>query len=449
MKRCVALFMGAIVLISCIFSGCGKHPVEPPTDLVKEPTEGPADENTLSVYVVQTDALYTDALNSFQEQTQDVALDVTTFHSCEAMFDVMHAELQSGGGPDVVLYNSMQGETDGYKLAKSGMFLPLEDFIGQLDPAVYPAALMEAGNIAGKQYFIPFSYNLIYAYTSERRMEEMGYSPSDSVYEMILDQAEALRDVPDQVPISGSIYRPDPVNSFFDAAGVKLFDKHSGEVTVDKAALEDVCRFVKLVYDNAEKNAALSSRFTRNFAGAAESVSFFIEDVAFMNNIRYYQSLFSVKAGSPMVALPYHKLNNTQELCASIVCFGGINANTKMPEKAWELLRYILDYDISNSWTDGEEVSIYYAPVSLTVFQNAVDKLSCTTGFGPVTIEPLTEANAEHLMENAQKITEAVIPNATLGCRLQEILEPYFMGQDSFDNCCDALLKELQRYLSA
>lgn len=449
MKRCFAFFIGVIVSMSCIFSGCGKQPVENPTDLMEGTTEETADENTLSVYVVNPDGLYADALNSFQEQVQDIALNVTTFRSYKAMSDAMNEALMSESGPDVVLYNSMQGETDGYKLAKSGMFLPLEDFTGQLDPAVYPAALMDAGKVAGKQYFVPFSYNLIYAYTSEQRLAEMGYSLSDSLYKAILDKAEALTDVPDQVPISVNVYRPDPVNSFFDAAGIKLFDKSSGEVTVDKAALEDICRFVKLVYDNTEKNAVLSSRFAHDFSGTAKSVFFLTEDVAFMNNIRYFQSLFSAKAGSPMVAIPYHKLNNTQELCASIVCFGGINANTKMPEKAYTLLKYILDYDVSNSWSADEEVSTYYAPVSRTVFQKAVDRLSCTTGFGPVTIEPLTEAGAEHLMENAQKITDAVIPNATLGCRLQEILEPYFMGQDSFDNCYQALLNELQRYISA
>lgn len=456
MKRYVALLIGTIIFISCIFSGCGKQPVENSTNPAEETIEGTAEEtagktddgNTLSVYVVQNDALYVEAINNFQAQAQDIPLDITTFRSYEAMFDVLNEELQSKGGPDVVLYNSLQGEVDAQELAKSGMFLPLEGFMDQLDPAVYPAALMDAGNIAGKQYFIPFSYNLIYAYASEQRLAEMEYSPSDSLYEAILGESEALMDVPDRVPISVKVYRPDPVNSFFDAAGIEFFDKSSGEVTVDKAALEEICRFVKLVYDNAEKNAALSGRFTRDFSGAAKSVSFFTEDVAFMNNVRYYQSMFSEKADSPMVAIPYHKLDNTQELCASIVCFGGVNANTKAPEKAYELLKYILDYDVSNGWAEEEETSEYYAPVSLTVFQKAVGKLSGNTGYGSVTIAPLTEANAEHLMESSRKITDAVIPNVALGISMEAVLEPYFTGQDSFENCYNTLLNKLQLYLS-
>ena len=440
MKRCVVLLTVAIVLMIGIFTGCGKPPTEVPAEEITE-------ETALSVYMVQNDALYGDALDGFRSREQAVALNVTTFRSCEAMLDGLNEAFQSGSGPDVVLYNSLQGEIDPYKLAESGMFLPLEHLTGQFDPAVYPTALMEAGNIAGKQYFIPFSYNLIHAYTSEQRLAEMGYSSSDSLYETILGEAEALMDVPDCVPISVKVYRPDPVNSFFDAAGIDFFDESSREVTVDKAALAEICRFVKLVYDNAEKNAVLSERVTRDFSGAAKSVSFFTEDISFMNMVRYYQSLFPAKAGSPMAAIPYHKLNNTQELCASIVCFGGIGANTKMPEKAYALLKYILDYDVSSGWAPNEEVSTYYAPVSRAVFQKAVEKLSRTTGYGPVTIEPLTQENAEGLMGNARKITDAVIPNGTLGVRFEAILEPYFTGADSFENCYAALLNELQRYL--
>lgn len=431
MKRFVALLIGALVLMTCIFGGCENQPAE---------------KSTLSVYVVKSDALYMDAVNSFKERAQDITLNVTTFQSYEAMVNVMHEELLSKGGPDVVLYNSVQGEVDAYKLAKSGMLLPLEGFVENLDPTIYPTVLMDAGKIADKQYLIPFSYNLIYAYTSEQRMAEKGYSPSDNIYKMILGESEALMDVSDKSPTTMNIFRPDPVNSLFDAAGIQFFDKNTGEVTVDKAELEEICRFVKLVYDNAEKTAALSNKIASDFADAVNSFTFFTESYDFMNNVRFYQTMIPAAAGSPMVAMPYHKLNNTQELCASIVCFGGVNANTKTPEKAYELLKYILDYNTSYDLPKYDEAS-YFAPVSLTGFQNAINKLSVSAGLGPGGIAPLAEENAEHLMESSQKITDAVIPNATLGLSFQEILDPYFMGKDSFDNCYNTLLNELQLYL--
>lgn len=454
MKRCFARLIGALIFMTCFFSGCGQSPTNdttsPAQGAVDQTAEIPAEKNTLSVYMVDTDALYVDAVYSFSKQTQDVTLDVTSFTTYEAMLDAVSKASTTEESPDVLLFNSnsMEGEIDGYTLAKSGMFLPLDRFVEQLDPAIYPKVLMDAGALAGAQYFVPFSYNLLYAYTSQRLMTIKGYSVSDNLYQMILSESESLMDVSHKSPISMQVFRPDPVNAFFDAAGVRFFDKNTGEVTVDKAELEDLCRFVKLVYDNLEKTVALNQKFANDFAGATSSFSFFTESYAFMNNVRYYQSMFPALTGSPMIAMPYHQLNDPQALCASIVCFGGVNANTKSPEKAFQLLKYILDYPVSNSWKKGQTTYEYHAPVNLAVYRTALEELSSTSGIGPVEITPLNTSNSEQLMANTEKITHAVITNTTLGVRLEAALTPYFMGQDSFDNCYDALLIELQRYLS-
>lgn len=450
MKRYAALFLSALLLLGCLSGGCATAPAEdaaPPANEESVPLSG--EKTTLSVYLMGTEALYVDAVYSFRKQAQDITLDVTTFTTGEAMLDAVRETAMTGDGPDVLLYtsNSAQGEIDGYTLAKSGMFLPLDRFVEQLDPAVYPKALLDAGNIAGAQVFLPFSYNLLYAHTSQRLMTIKGYSPSDDVYDMLLAESQSLMEVSHKSPISMQIYRADPVNAFFEAAGLTFFDKTTGEVTVDKAELEEICRFIKLVYDNAEKNAALTRKFTEDFSGATASFSFFTESYAFMNNLRYYQSLFPAKTGSPLVAMPYHKLNDPSSLCASIVCFGGVNAKTKAPEQAFALLKYILDYDILTDWAHGQQTYQYHAPVSLAAYGAAVERLASNPGVGELEIAPLNQHNRELLMANAQNITGAVITNTTLGIRLEAALTPYFLGQDSFDNCYEACLQELHRYL--
>ncbi len=445
-NRFTAMLLAALMLITCTLSGCSTRPAESPT----APTEPAVEKTTLSVYMVDTDALFVDAVHSFRKQVQDITLDVTSFTTCQAMLDAAEEAALTDRGPDVLLYNSnsMQGEVDGYTLAKSGMFLSLDQFAEQLDPAVYPKVLMDAGHIAGAQYFIPFSYNLLYAYTSQRLMTIKGYSTSGDLYQMLLKESESLEDVSHKSPVSMQVFRPDPVNAFFDAAGITLFDKNTGEITADKAEVEEICRFVKLVYDNMEKTAALNRKFATDFSGATASFSFFTENYAFLNEIRYYQSLFPAKAGSPMVAMPYHKLNDPQSLCASIVCFGGVSAKTKAPEQAFELLKFLLDYSVQTDWARGQLTYEYHAPVSLAVYQEAIKQLSANAGVGETEITPLNMQNAEFLMANTQKITTAVIINTSLGVRLEEAFTPYFLSQDSFDNCYNVFLRELEQYLS-
>jgi len=443
-NRFAAVLLAMLMLVTGVLSGCSAQPAEAPT----APTE--SEKTTLSVYMVDTAALFADAVYSFRKQRQDITLDVTSFTTNQAMLDAVKETSQTDGGPDVLLFNSnsKQGAVDGYTLAKSGMFLPLDRFAEQLDPAVYPKALMDAGRIAGAQYFIPFSYNLLYAYTSQRLMTIKGYSASEDLYRMLLKESESLTDVSHKSPISMQVFRPDPVNAFFEAAGITFFDKNTGEITADKAEVEEICRFVKLVYDNREKTTALTQKFISDFSGATASFSFFTENYAFMNDIRYYQSLFPAKTGSPMVAMPYHKLNDPQALCASIVCFGGINAKTNAPEQAFELLKFLLDYHVQTDWARGQLTYEYHAPVSLAVYQAAVEQLSANAGTGGTEITPLNAQNAELLLENTQKITDAVIANTSLGIRLEEAFTPYFLEQDSFDNCYDVFLRELQQYLS-
>ena len=445
-NRFTTMLLAALMLTTWILSGCSTQSAESPV----APTESAAEKTTLSVYMVDTDALFVDAVHSFRKQAQDIILDVTSFTTCQAMLDAVKEAALTDGGPDVLLYNSnsMQGEVDGYTLAKSGMFLPLDQFAEQLDPVVYPKALMDAGHIAGAQYFIPFSYNLLYAYTSQRLMTIKGYSTSGDLYQMLRKESESLKDVSHKSPVSMQVFRLDPVNAFFDAAGVTLFDKNTGEITADKAEVEEICRFVKLVYDNMEKTATLKRKVATDFSSATASFSFFIENYAFLNEIRYYQSLFPAKAGSPMVAMPYHKLNDPQSLCASIVCFGGVSAKTKAPEQAFELLKFLLDYSVQTDWARGQLTYEYHAPVSLAVYQEAINHLSANAGAGGIEITPLNTQNAEFLMANTQKITSAVIANTSLGVRLEEAFTPYFLAQDSFDNCYHVFLRDLQEYLS-
>ena len=60
-KRILALTLGMIVLACCVLSGCEKQP-------------GAQEDGTLSVYVVESDALYVNAVGDFQKQAGDGAL---------------------------------------------------------------------------------------------------------------------------------------------------------------------------------------------------------------------------------------------------------------------------------------------------------------------------------------------------------------------------------------
>ena len=126
-NRFTVMLLATLMFITCILSGCNTQS----TEFSAAPPEPSTEKTTLSVYMVDTDALFVDAVHSFRKQAQDITLDVTSFTTCQAMLDAAEEASLTDSGPDVLLYNSnsMQGEVDGYTLAKSGMFLPLDQFI--------------------------------------------------------------------------------------------------------------------------------------------------------------------------------------------------------------------------------------------------------------------------------------------------------------------------------
>lgn len=63
----------------------------------------------LSVYLVQTDALYVSALGEYASLYPERKMDLQTFPTYDEMAERLSTELMSGKGPDLLLFNSLQG----------------------------------------------------------------------------------------------------------------------------------------------------------------------------------------------------------------------------------------------------------------------------------------------------------------------------------------------------
>ena len=230
MKKRVLILVLLAVLV-CL-AGCGK-------------------KAELTVYVVDTEPLYVAALETFQTANPDVNLVVEKFSDYAAMNDRLNTELMSGKGPDVLLLNSYQSDLDAGKLAQSGAFLPLDDFMAELDGGSYYTVITDAGKVDGKQYLLPLSWNVLQAYCSADLPTKQGLD-LDNLYDAFLRQAEKLAGQDDMAISSLQVNRTDFANYFLEVAGVSLTDGKT--VTADKAQVDEVMAFVKMFYDNAGGN---------------------------------------------------------------------------------------------------------------------------------------------------------------------------------------------------
>lgn len=406
---------------------------------------GAQDGGALSVYLVKTDALYTDALGAYQKSKDAAELTITEFESYSALDSRLNTELMSGKGPDVLLFNAMAGSFDVLKLASGGAFLPLNEQVSSLPADTYFAPVLEAGKIGGTQYLIPLSWNIIQAYSREGLMAERGYSGDADFFETIAAEGKALEGQEDMAFCSVMTRRRDPLNEFLEAAGVSVTDEN-GKLAIDEAGLRRVADFVRLFYTYRPQMRAVSQKYSNDFAGATAHMSFLVEDYPFLNNLRYYQSVYPNNLSEEAVLLPAARSDGG--FTAQVVCFGAVNANTASPESAFALLRAILDAPCNMDFSKYDENKAYYAPVNASVYEECVKHLESKSGPGPKgKVSPLNAENAALLREVPGRIRGAVIPNASIGALLEDCFGPYFKDEKGFEECFSEFKNKAALYL--
>jgi hypothetical protein len=263
-----------------------------------------------------------------------------------------------------------------------------------------------------------------------------------------LEEAAALAD-DDTMGVSSFQYgRVDGsrMNYFLDVAGVKLIDWQAGQLNDNKEQVQQVAKFVKVVGENQDKNMEIAQRYSKDFMGAVSHFTYLAEDFAFMNNMRYYQSVYPRSVNDEMYFAAYKNLDGG--ITAQVVQYGAISAYTKHENQAWELLRYILDYTSDLNYSKYERVETVYAPVNKEVYAAYVEELATEKAPGPgQKVDPLEEKWIQVLEEIPAEVNTAIIPNGAMAKLVQECMDPYLKGADSFDNCYETLMKRLQTYL--
>lgn len=190
----------------------------------------------------------------------------------------------------------------------------------------------------------------------------------------------------------------------------------------------------------------IAQRYSKDFAGAVAHFTYLSEDFPFMNNLRFYQTAYPNAVNDEMYFVPYQNLENG--ITAQVVQYGAISAYTKNEDQAWKLLRYILDYTEDMDFNKYDKTKLIYAPVNKEVYAAYVEELATEeSSGGGQRLSPLEEKWVQVLEEIPTRVNTAIIPNGAIANLVQECMDPYLNGTDSFDKCYEKLVKRLQTYL--
>jgi len=400
---------------------------------------------SLTVYRVETDALYMSALDTYKKEHSEIEIEITTFPSYEEMKDRLNTELMSGKGPDVLLYNSLYSEADPYKLAKSGSFLALDSYMETLPQEEYLTEILKAGVIDGKQYILPLSWNIFQTYFTQTHVEENGYQ-GQNIFEIAPKETKKLENQEDAGGFTISFKRADSLNAVVETAGLAVIDS-SGEIFTDGDTFRQAAEFTRQYYDILPKIEPILQRYTNDFAGTFSRIGFYVDNLPFMYGLRYYQSLFVRAMGEEMAMTPVNHPDG-KGITAQVVLYGAVNANTKSPNAAWNLLKSIADAPASMGMNKMTRENYYYAPVNAANYEACASELYTQAGPGPMGRSlPLNDDNFALLLQIPKDVTLAVIPNPSVGSIVQDCMEPYLTGAADYESCYQDLMNKLALYL--
>lgn len=398
-------------------------------------------QEKMKVYIVEEDALYESAILKYVQENPKTQIEVEYFQTYDEVNDRLKTELLSGGGPDVILFNSFYSKEDIYKLATSGSLLELDHMIEDLSDEEYYKKILNAGILNDNQYFLPLSWNVLQAYSKQETKNE-------NIYDTFVQKEDDIKNLDGVGLTSLQLLRSDWMNVFFEAMGVQIFDVQTGEVLADKDEVLNALEFTKIIYDDTAKRKEITGKYSQDFAGAVSHLEFLTENFSFLHNIRYYETVYPVYTGKEMNVSIFSNQGN-DGITAQIVQYGAINANTEYVEEAWAFLKYILDMPVTMSFEKYDMNTAYYAPVKKETYQDCVDVLNKQAGPGPsMKVGPLSDEYANWLNEVPEQVSNAKIPNVVYGAMLQECLVPYLKGEEDFETCYSTLVQKTKLYLS-
>ncbi len=450
--------------------------------------------------------MFYNPIKEFEEQT-GIKINLQMFDSTMSM--EMQIE-EDGKKPDVVLieYNGWLGATphnNVYRWIHNNEFVDIMPYL-ELDQVYtngeYYNEVLEAGTLGGKQYVLPFCFNMNGLFASKEDMNDLGV-----IIEQEMSSAELLKQLQQACVVAeeGKLVLDNLscwtvpttfVQDFWESTGCPVVDYETGKATVNRQAFEAIAECFKeymrlnlaadwdTLLKNAEAN--LSDLYWNGYLspGAVlsldEAASWYMKDsetgiewinqgVFFYENGTATASLHSLPGqcvtlntiydgldeDMVMVSMPMYE--ESDQYTAQVQEYGGISATTEYPYHCYQLLKFLMD----------QEYDPYYViPVKKANAEAMLDQLGSTTytlhlGLGsvwqenqdfsldtdPFELQPLPENLKQQLQHMLDNIGSAVLPQQSIYVPLLWHMEVYMFGLETMDEAYENACADLEEHL--
>ena len=419
--------------------------------------QSPSQESELTIYLLKENfSDIADAVAQFRTENPEIALSITQFDTTEELDDTLIRDFNTNTGPDVVLLDYTT-TLDLQKMAKSQSFLAFDPTLQEkagFDSNDYIPAAIKGCQIDGNLYFIPISFLPQIAFYSTHMQEQYQFQSNkttrDEYYQILSSHAQQYREDPYVI----SIFEQYPLQGKTDISSTQSVLASAGilqdfSLPEEGDALRKTVDWIKLIQAQNAKFEGYEGDFWDHF-----------------DTFRWDDNLFYVVSGYDLVTSVHSFLStldgiyedngnyvifptqdDPQSYSVLGTFFGAVGKDCDCPQEAFSFLTLVADSYYTLKVTQNNPM--WFAPVRTDLFEKALEV--CTTNqmqVGGVSVDPLSELEAERLRAFYGSVTNYVLPNAPLISFIESEFAGYFQDMEDYESAVMNFGRKYALYLN-
>ncbi|MGI5960282.1 MAG: ABC transporter substrate-binding protein [Massiliimalia sp.] len=432
-------------LILCLTVGCGTGESEKSAE--KQGKEG------LTLYVdAQSELLIQYAMGDIEKTAiEPIHWNLVDLRNLtpEEFQKKLYKDLEAGKGPDVIFINP-DTCPDPYLAMQKGYFMDLTEAIEQFEgheDTIVPD-LLEEGSYQGVPYLLTAGYVLPIYLGKETVLESTGFElEKSSTLPEFFEQANESKETDYFFDQKGELEK-----AIRQYAGSWLIDYENKTVGLDEE-WEKLCRLYQKLYEMDQSTPEYEREFFSGFRRLNDGNALLTASIE--ENLNYFVAdIRAVDYKDTPVLVPLQTQKGT--IAGEITSSFGINVNTKKKEEAYQFVHELL-HIIRPSVIYGQQEGNRWTQVyTFVIAQITLDECFEMVAQGGVPLAPFNVDDPEaydyynRYLELLYWPMEASFETVVTkdGGIIEECMEPFFAGEESYESCAETLKTKLEEYLT-
>ncbi|MDE7311887.1 MAG: ABC transporter substrate-binding protein [Eubacterium sp.] len=387
---------------------------------------------------------YKDAFEAFQKAYPEVELHVESYSELVAGQQRINTQILAGEGPDLLLMSNY-GTADVYKMMKAQAFAPLDEFMEadkEWNADDYAQAVLDAGVFEGNQMAMPLSYTVVSALTTQENLKSAGIS-LDSCQDMssFLQETAKFYSLDSAKQVNGDVGQLSLFPAFLSGS---FLDYSKGELGLDAQTLERACSAYKYFYH--DETASGSSLPDTGFCGVGEAIG--MGDTCMLvtfSSSAFMEAAQAAAAQATPVLWPYR--NGDGQICANIMDYAGIRANSENKQNAWNMLKILMSEAAQSQIAKFR----FACPVFKSILEEELDRTkeeAYENGKKLVEMKPLPQDLSAQYKDALMHPQKALFVTDVCISKFIDYMKPFYEDEGSYEDCIGEFQKFIKVYLT-